>query len=536
MNLVTASQMQELDRSAIEEFAIPGIVLMENAGQGTMGFMLKELGPVAGKSAVIFCGPGNNGGDGLVIARIIHQLGGFPHIFLLTRPEKLSGDALTNYKIVSKLKIPLETIEKLEDIETVSAQIDQIQLRAPLWSLVDALFGTGLTRTLSGKFLSTVELINTVSKKFSCAVTAVDIPSGLSSDNGQILGGCCRADLTATYGFAKPGHYLHGGALVGKLKIIDIGIPPEAVIPGNLTGELLGPDIGRLHRERSKFSHKGNFGHLIIIGGSVGKTGAAILSGSGALHSGAGLVTLVVPNRLNPIFETSLPEAMTIPLQHSETFFSVADYEIILENIKGKSAIVLGPGIGTEPETEELVIKLYREAPIPMVIDADGLNILANNRECISQASGPRIFTPHPGEMARLLKSSSKIIQQDRLAAVDWIRNLDLKNLENAGRDHDLITVLKGAGTVCCDASGFWAINSSGNPGMATGGMGDVLSGLIGGLLAQGHNSWNSARIGVYLHGLAADLLAAKQPWGYLASDVARMLPLAMKQTFSTQS
>lgn len=528
MKLVTSLQMRELDRKAIEDFFIPGIVLMENAGQGTVAFMLSELGPVTGKSAVIFCGPGNNGGDGLVIARIIHQLGGFPNIFFLANPKNLTGDAQRNYAIVSRLNLPLETIPETDELPVIAAKILKIHNHAPVWSFVDAIFGTGLKRKLSGKYLAAVELINTISRKLSCPVTAVDIPSGLDSDTGAILGGCTHANLTATYGFAKPGHYHHGGQPVGKIKIIDIGIPLEATQQENIQGELLGSDICHLQKKRTGISHKGNFGHLFILAGSAGKTGAAILSASGALHSGVGLVSLAVPNTLNNIFETSLPEAMTLPLPNSETFFSIDDYEIIVNNIQGKNGIVIGPGIGTNPKTEELIVKLYTEVPIPMIIDADAINIVAKNRKCLAKTSAARIFTPHPGEMARLLTCSTASIQDDRLLAASWANTIT----ESIDHSHELVTVLKGAGTVCCNSNGYWAINSSGNNGMATGGMGDVLSGLIGGLLVQGYTAWESARIGVYLHGLAADMLAERQPWGYLASDVAKMLPFAMNNTF----
>ncbi len=528
MKLVTAAEMRELDRKAIEEFFIPGMVLMENAGQGTVNFMLEQLGSVTGKSALIFCGPGNNGGDGFVIARIIHQLGGFPCIYILPSPERLKGDALLNYTIVSKLELPIKNIDQKTDIAKLKNHIRNIHSQKSIWSIVDAIFGTGLTRNLSGFFQCTVDCINTLKKELHCPVTAVDISTGLDSDNGSVLGTCCNADFTATYGFAKPAHFMHGGPVTGKIRIVDIGIPPEAVKQLSLQGELLSSDICRLQKRRKTDSHKGSFGHLLILAGAVGKTGAAILSAQGALRSGIGLVTLAVAKNLNPIFETALTEAMTVPLPGSENLLSIDDYDLIMELSQNKNGVVLGPGIGTDPKTAALVVKLYTTMPLPMVIDADGLNILANNKKDLSNPSGIRIFTPHPGELGKLIGCTSKDIQNDRLHASKW-----LKDIVSQDQKHEMITVLKGAGTICCNLNGDWAINSTGNAGMATGGMGDVLSGVIGSFLSQGYSPWESARLGTYIHGLAADIIAQEKPWGYLASDVATMIPAAISQTFS---
>lgn len=521
MKLATSSQMQALDQATINEIGVPGIVLMENAGKGTVELMEQEYGPVRRKSVIIFVGPGNNGGDGLVIARHILQHGGYPYLFYFMAPEKLKGDAATNAVICSAVNIPHRTVLQEEEISQLSEDIKSIHCAHPVHSLVDALFGTGLKRNLEGRFAAGVQLINQSAHEHQWPVTAVDIPSGLSADTGATLGCSIQADLTVTYGLAKPGHYLHGGPSVGKLKVIDIGIPEKVIQAAALPGKVLDTDIGSLLHHRQRASHKGSFGHLLILAGSEGKTGAAILSGRAALHSGCGLVTLAVPGELNPIFEISLPEAMTCPLPCSRTFFSVADFDLIVQLLAGKNALVIGPGLGTDTETGKLVRRLYRETPLPMVVDADALNLLAPAPDTVTEPAGSRILTPHPGEMSRLTGLDTKNIQADRIQAAMWLNRATINN------DHEIITILKGAGTIVCSSKDNWAINTTGNNGMATGGMGDVLSGLIGGLLGQGYTPCHAAEIGVYLHGLAADLLAEKQPYGYSASEVAAALPTA---------
>jgi NAD(P)H-hydrate epimerase len=526
MKLATAAEMQQLDRTAIEEHHIPGIVLMENAGRGTCEFMVEKLGPVAGKSAVFFIGPGNNGGDGLVIARHVHQSGGFPILVFLVHPDKLKGDAARNLRIAMDFDLPCRIISGQDDIHTVYQEVRASMSGRPLWSIVDALFGTGLQRPLAGAFLSAVNLINSLRDEFDIPVTAVDIPSGMNSDNGMPMGGCVRADLTATYGLAKPGHFMHGGGdLVGELRVVDIGIPPETVEKACLAGEALDSSILSLLAKRKAASHKGSYGHLLIVAGSEGKTGAAILSAVGALRIGTGLVTLAVPSGLNVIFESALAEAMTVPLPRSETHHCAADFDSIMDLLPGKNALIIGPGMGTHEKTRDLVARLYRNVNLPMVVDADALNILAGDPEIMADPPGPRILTPHPGEMSRLTGRTTKEIQADRLAAACRLTT----EMNRAASNVTL--VLKGSGTVISDPGATWAVNTTGNPGMAAGGMGDVLTGLIGGLLARGTAPSSAARLGVYIHGLSADRLAGKMRYGYLASEVAEGVPELITET-----
>jgi hydroxyethylthiazole kinase-like uncharacterized protein yjeF len=519
MQLAFAAQMREFDRQTIEEIGIPGMVLMENAGRGTVDQMEHIFGPVAGKTVCIFAGPGNNGGDGLVIARTVHGLGAFPFVFFLLDPEQLKGDAALNYAILKRLRLPYLVVDDSEKSVALIDTILTLHRMHPVHSLVDALFGTGLEREASGHFLEVITCINILRDRHHLPVVAVDIPSGLNSDNGMILGGAVQADLSVTYGLPKPGQYHHGGPGVGQLVQIDIGIPTKIVAKANLKGSVLDSSITAHLRQRVPAAHKGSNGHLLILAGSEGKTGAALLCGRGALHSGAGLVTFAVPQDLYPIFATALAESMAVALPASQKFLSIDDLDQIMALAQGKNGLVIGPGIGTEEPTAQLVLRLYSENSAPQVVDADALNILAAHPEVIRKPAGPRIFTPHPGEMGRLLATSIEEVQADRLKAAQWL------NAPTENERPPMITVLKGAGTVVAAASGEWAINTTGNPGMGTGGMGDVLAGIIGSLLAQGYSPWNAACLGVYLHGLAADGIARTRPYGFTASEVAQMLP-----------
>ena len=520
MKLAMASEMQELDRTAIKTYHIPGIVLMENAGRGTFTFMVRELGSVHGRSVLIFVGPGNNGGDGLVVARHVYQSGGHPFIIYLVPPEKLKGDAALNYSIVKALDLPSQVVHSNDDITFIKQTIKNFCSQKPVWSIVDALFGTGLRRMIEGRFLSAIKLMNWLHEEYRFPITAVDIPSGMDADNGQVLGECVHANLTATYGLAKPAHYMHGGAgFIGKLYIVDIGIPPQAVNNIDLPGESLDADIFAQFGQRKIASHKGSFGHLLILAGSEGKTGAAILSAKAALRIGSGLVSLSVPDSLNTIFESSLAEAMTIALPGQRKYLSIDDVDQIHDQLVGKNSVVIGPGLGTHKETQDLVVKLYREVNLPMVVDADALNILAGNPDKITDPPAPRILTPHPGEMARLIGQTAKKIQADRLhSSLDFVKKVNLLK-------KNVTLVLKGAGTLIVDPGGTWAINTTGNPGMASGGMGDVLTGIIGGLTAQSIMPGLAARLGVYIHGFAADRLEEQKKFGYLASELADTIP-----------
>ncbi len=524
MKLPDAKEMRELDQSAINDFHIPGIVLMENAGVGTVQMMMEELGSPANSFALIFIGPGNNGGDGLVIGRHLHQYGCKPIFFFLVDPESLQGDAAANMKIVRKLRLPFHIIDSESRVQTLPVLYKQFVSRGiPCYAIVDALFGTGLSRPLTGHFAETIHFINSSDSVRGLPVISVDIPSGMDSDNGKIQGICLRADYTATYGCAQPGHVMHHGPeFSGKIKVIDIGIPPECMEKAKVTTELLDKEtVSNLLKplKRVENVHKGSHGHLAVLAGSLGKTGAAALAVKSALRTGTGLVSLFAPKELNSIYEGLVIEAMTIPLPASATCLTVNDLAFIKKNLGGKKAIILGPGIGTDQATADLVLDLYKSIHQPMVIDADALNILALHRESLPVAAGPRIFTPHPGEMARLIGRSIEEIQDNRVQAARTGCDMYSKDRK------DCIMVLKGAGTIITSSAGLTYINTSGNPGMATGGMGDVLTGIIAGLLCQGLDYEEASAAGVYLHGMAGDSLFDKVGFGYSASELEDSIP-----------
>jgi len=534
MKLPKAHEMQALDKCATDHFGIPGIVLMENAGLGTVRMMEEELGPCKGKFAIIFIGPGNNGGDGLVIGRHLHQRGCEPIFFFLVKPDSLQGDAATNLNIIRKLKLPFHVIDNSTRVETIPVLYKQIESRGkPCYCIIDALFGTGLTRGLEGHFANAINLINRPDFAHNIPVISVDIPSGMDSDSGRILGTSIVANYTATYGCAKPGQIMHGSSeLTGKLQIIDIGIPPEAFIKSPIPTELVTEDLARIWLKklsRDKSSHKGSHGHLFVIAGSAGKTGAAILVSRGAMRSGCGLVTMAAPYDLNAIFETSCAEAMTLPLPTSSSIINVSDLSFLIKHLNDKNAIVMGPGLGQDKRTADLVVHLYNNVSRPMVVDADALNILAANKNRIQKPAGPRILTPHPGELARLTDSTSQTIQDNRLHAAREAH-------ASFNNDKQVIIVLKGDGTVIVSDNGEAMINTSGNPGMATGGMGDILSGVIGSLISQGLSCLEAAAAGVFLHGKAADDLHVNAGYGYTATEVADRIPYTLKRFLNQET
>jgi len=528
MKLPGSEEMRAIDTCAIEEFNIPGVVLMENAGSATVRLMEKELGSLDNSFALIFIGPGNNGGDGLVIGRHLHQLGCEPIFFFLVNPDKLTGDAAINLTIVKRLRLPLHVIDSTNRVKTISVLFKQIESRGkPCCAIIDAIFGTGLVRKIDGHFADAIELINTSEFARNIPVIAVDTPSGLDSNTGKILGTCIKATLTATLACAKPGQIMQGSsALTGKLLILDIGIPPEVIEKAQITTSMITADIAASWAKklvRNNDSHKGTNGHLLILAGSAGKTGAAILAAKGALRSGCGLVSMCVPYDLNSVFETSLVEVMTIPLPTSSSLLNVSDISTIVSHAGDKQAIVLGPGLGSDVRTAELVLHLYHHLKQPVVIDADALNIIAQHRDQLPRPGGPRIFTPHPGEMGRLVNMKTEEVLENRLSTTQLCHEL------YANQGSELTVILKGAGTLVVADNGHVMINTSGNPGMATGGMGDVLSGMIGALICQGLTGNAAAGLAVYLHGTAGDLLWELTGQGFTAGELAEKIPMSLK-------
>ena len=492
--------MRGLDQRAIEEYGIPGIVLMENAALGVVRHMEGFCGDPDGKRVLVVCGPGNNGGDGMAVARHLANRGARVEIVFLNDPESYSGDAAINRDIVRAMNIPATVAA---DDEAAGALAESA---AAADIIVDAIFGTGLKRPLAGRFALAVETIN----QRRAAVVAVDIPSGLNSDTGAVLGTAVRAGLTVTFGLAKIGHFTgQGPELCGAVEVVDISIPAAAAAQAETNAILLDDgEIAPMIPARPRTGHKGTFGHLLIIAGSRGKTGAGILAARGAAASGCGLVSVAVPWDLNPVFEAALIEPMTIPLPASTDGRPVAgDLDLLLKAAEERRAVVVGPGIGAEKDTAELVLALAGQCEKPMVIDADGLNIIA-------AAGGLRrehatVLTPHPGEMARLLGSTTAEIQENRPEAA-----------RRLAAESGAVVVLKGAGTVIAHPDGRLAVNPTGSPLLAAGGSGDVLAGIIGGLMAQGADEWSAACLGTYVHGLASQSLGCGQDRGVPATKL----------------
>jgi len=517
MKIVNSDIMKELDRKTIQEHGIPGETLMERAGEGVFMAIKKNFSEEISRGVTIVCGKGNNGGDGFVVGRLLLQDNIRVNTFILGCKEDIKGDARLNLDRLIKLNAHIIEVSSGDDLRKNAGIMEKSGL------IVDAIFGTGLGSGVTGIHRDAIEFINSLGKP----VVSIDIPSGLSSDTGKILGSAVNADLTVTMGLPKLGQFLGSGIdNVGDLTVVDIGIPFTLVDSVSFPYTLLDEsELSGLFPRRRKGSHKGDFGHLLILAGSVGKTGAAALTAMAAVRTGAGLVTIGVPESIYPIIASRLNEAMPEPLPETGagTLSSRADKRI-KELLEGKDALAVGPGLSTHSDTKKLLLNLVEKAEIPMVVDADGVNNLSGSLRSLGKAKAARILTPHPGEMARLIKSTNRKVQEDRI-----------RTARDFAKEHGVVLVLKGARTIIADPKGNISINSSGNPGMASGGMGDVLTGMIGSLLAQGFSPYDAARAGVFLHGWAADRVADELgEAGMSASDLLEKIPLGIKRLART--
>jgi hydroxyethylthiazole kinase-like uncharacterized protein yjeF len=511
MKIVTAQQLKNIDRRAIKGFGIPGMVLMENAAAAVMTAMEKFFDGLDGVRVGILCGKGNNGGDGLALARRLRIKGVPVRVALLASFDAIKGDAQKNLSILRKM-----------DVEIVQNASPRSLADVVAWSevIVDALLGIGLSSPLKGAFARAVDLVNTSGNP----VVAIDIPTGIDADTGMVMGSAIRADLTVTMAFLKFGLVLYPGAeYAGAVRVADIGIPSEVADEERISASLLDKDAVRgLVTSRPPDAHKGDFGHLMVVAGSPGKAGAAILAAKGALRTGAGLVSVATPINLVPIIQAQVAEAMCIPSAESvDGTLGIGSEEELLRAIGTKSACIIGPGLSTHYETVQAVRNLIPRLTVPAVVDADGLNALVGFTGLLTRVKTPIVLTPHPGEMGRLLGISSDDVQKDRIASASTF-----------ARKHNVTVVLKGAATVVATPHGWVFINSTGNPGMATGGTGDVLTGMIGSLLAQGYSVSQAACLGVYLHGLAGDRAAQdKGEPAMIAGDLIEKIPQAFKET-----
>ena len=517
MKIVTAAQMQALDRRTITEAHVPGLTLMERAGTAVVTAMEHVYGPLANKRVTILCGKGNNGGDGFVVARVLRRKQARPSVLLFAHAKDLQGDAARMYRRF----VPGTGSASVHANPTT----DRIRSRLQSTDLaVDALFGTGLSAPVVGAYKTAIDLLNDLSAGKQCPVVAVDLPSGIHADTGAVLGAAVRASLTVTFGLPKIGLYLGEGIdYAGQVRIVDIGIPAAYTAAIESHVALITSDrVRRLLPLRLPSAHKGTFGHAAIIAGSIGKSGAAAMATAAALRIGTGLVTVATPASVNPALEAKLLEAMTVPMPETEeNTLASSGLEQLVSFANARSAVAIGPGLTTHPDTARLILALLRRLEKPFVLDADGLNAVSEKTALLNACKCCPILTPHPGEMARLEKTSAQSVNADRIGTATRF-----------AEHHGVILVLKGARTIVARPDGHVAICPTGNPGMATAGTGDALTGIIVGLLAQQLSPWDAACAGTYLHGLAGDLAAGELGQaGMLAGDLIARIPWAMKQT-----
>ena len=523
--VVTADQMRELDRRATDEYGIPSLLLMENAGRAVAEVARDWLGGLCAEMVLVVCGPGNNGGDGFVAARHLSNASADVDVFYFGDRASAKGDALANLEMAEKMGIH---IDHSRDVELLRSQIGRYRL------VIDALLGTGTKGHLRQDMAAVVDAINSS----SCFVIAVDIPSGLDADTGALLAldsgenavlGAVRAHATVALGLPKIGLVTYpGAAYAGEVTAADIGIPSRAVHEQfDQYTCLIRPYMTLLPGSRSADAHKGSFGHTAIVAGSVGMTGAATLAAEGALRIGTGLVTVLIPESLNDIMEVKLTEAMTIPVpQGNARAFGMASLESVLEYVNKWDSAVIGPGFGRDEDTIAFTLALIRKLKTPAIIDADALYAVSTDLSVLGKCKASLVLTPHPGEMAALLGTTTEQVQSNRLEAA-----------RSFAKEHGVTVVLKGAGTVIAEPEGDAYINTTGTPGMATGGTGDVLSGMMGGLLVQERRRTYAATAAVYLHGLAGEIAARKRgEAAMIASDLADSIGDAIREVQQADS
>jgi NAD(P)H-hydrate epimerase len=507
MRVLNTQQMREADRRTIHDIGIPSVVLMENAGRQAVAAMEAAFDDLSSSRVAVLCGRGNNGGDGFVVARTLLQRGVETAVFLIGAVADVQGDARTNIEVLGRIGFTIVEITSAQEWELHFSEISECDV------IVDAMLGTGFRGALTGLLQTVVADVNGL----GVPVVAIDLPTGLSADTAEMEGDAVQASMTVTLAAPKiPLIFPPGDVYAGDLVIADIGIP-YPVIDG-----LEGPHLELLTRERMREivparasdSHKGDFGRVLIVAGSVGRTGAAHLAALGALRSGAGLVTIATPRGCLPIVAAMAPEYMTAPLDETPSGgIDFASLERLFEI--DADVIAVGPGIGRDPATVAFVHGLLERAGVPVVIDADGLNAFAADPDRLVGRDGVDVIvTPHPGEMARLLGLGIESVQRDRL-----------EHARRFAASHRVHVVLKGHRTIVAGPDGRSFVNLTGNAGMATGGTGDVLTGMIAAWTAQLLDPEAGCKLAVYLHGMAGDLAeAAVGEAALMATDLAARL------------
>jgi NAD(P)H-hydrate epimerase len=504
--LYTAAQMRRTDSAAIKGMGIPGVVLMERAGMAVAEHLLESY--CDDHCFVVLAGKGNNGGDGFVAARHLLEAGSEVRVFAAGRAAEYKGDALVNLKILGKLGLKVEHMPSKAVLGRALA-IDCV--------IVDAVFGTGFAGEPRGKAGEFISAAAAAAERYGIPVVAVDIASGIDASTGEVARNTLPADTTVTFHTPKLGHFMEPGSyFTGDVVLADIGIPAEASAPADHF--LIDPDIvAALIPAKMEFDHKFSTGRVLVAGGSTGLTGAACMAAESALRSGAGVVTAAVPSSLNPIFEQKLLEVMTAPLEDGGVgFLTEAALRPLLEKSGSFDCVAFGPGLGKSAGSAALTARFLAACEAPVVLDADGLNAMAGKLNRLKKRSAPTILTPHPGELGRLLGIPAADVATRRLT-----------HAKAAARKSGAVVVLKGAATIVTDGD-ITLVNTSGNPGLATAGSGDVLTGLIAALVSKGLDPLQAAAAGVFLHGAAADLAAEDVSRDNLiASDLIDYLPLA---------
>jgi NAD(P)H-hydrate epimerase len=518
MMIVTTAQMRELDRRTIEEFDIKGEVLMERAGAG-VAMIVRRVAEIAGfMNPVIhlIAGRGQNGGDAFVAARILKEQGYQVEVWVAAHINQISGDPLIHFSRMKQAGVEPYEISTMED------WIEMIKNSFYAEIVVDGVLGTGIRGPARGPAAGAIQYIRARAEE--SLVISIDIPSGLHADSGLAEGAAVIADVTATIGLPKTGLLAQSAVdHVGTLDVVDIGIPDECledITPAQDLEFIHLYDLKPLFKRRLRSSHKGDYGHVLVIGGSRLHTGAAALCARAALRSGAGLVTALVPDRLQSAMISDTPELMIWPAEETaEGSLSAANIAWLEEHQARFNAIVIGPGLTVCPDTRKLLTWLLKKSLVPVVIDADAITLCATQMDVLKSARAPLVITPHPGELARLLHTTTTGVQNDRTAAL-------LNGIAETGA----VVALKGAGTLIGAPGQATQVNLNGNPGMATAGSGDVLAGMIGGLLAQKFSPYDAARCAVFAHGRAGDYGAWRRcQAGLLAGDLIEELPYALR-------
>lgn len=512
MYVVTASEMKKIDKDTIDKYGIPPSILMENAGTNTVSAILNEIGSVAFKKIYVFCGDGNNGGDGFVIARHLKSEGAIVRIILCGDEKKLSSESKINLNAARNYGIDIFNISSLNDLERISDDIITSDI------IIDALIGTGLKSEVRDLTAKIIMYINNLGKY----TVSVDIPSGIDSDTGNIMGVAVYANLTVTFGLPKIGITIYPGLeYVGKLIVADINFPPQLLsIPRKnilITSELIPPLLPYRHPN----ANKGHFGPILIIGGSRGMGGAVALTAKAALKTGAGIVMVAVPNNLHDSIKSSSDEVIVAPLKDTdEGFISADNYERIIELSEKAKIVVIGPGLGRKKETQTLVLKLTQALDKPLIIDADGINAISEDKKYLKNIKKDVIITPHLGEMARLTGITIEEIIKDKIKVIkDFIREYKINVLLKDGR------------SILGSVDDNIYINTTGNSGMASPGMGDVLAGIIAALAAHNMSLQQAAIVGNYIHGMAGDLsLDEISEEGIIAGELINKIPVVLKK------